>query len=119
MFDIDFILYRCDGQNDDPFRACFGCEEDLERKHFFNKYTNNKNNFSYNFIDRQTGERFRVTRRSRRLICSNRINRRSCRLRIDRAMELRDVTYMRALQSIQAEEYLSADDIDLIRYRFV
>ena len=43
-------LYRCDGQNDDPFRACFGCEEDLERKHFFNKYTNDKNNFKHGLL---------------------------------------------------------------------
>ena len=67
-------------------------------------------------IDRQTGETFRVTKLSRRLICLNRINRSSCRMRVDRAMELRMVNYMRALQVIQSEGYLSSDDFDIIRY---
>ena len=34
-------------------------------------------------------------------------------------MEIRDVTYMQALQVIQSEEYLSADDLDILRYHIV
>ena len=113
----NMIFYcRCDGPNDDPFRACFGCEENLKRSSFFHDYTYH---FYNGFIDRQTGERFRASRQSRRLICSNRIRRNSCRLRVDRAMELRSRTYMRALQFIQSEEYLSNDDLDLLKYQIV
>ena len=114
--DIWYFCYRCDGPNDDPFRACFGCEENLKRSSFFDNYTN----YFYNdFIDRQTGERFRATRQSRRLICSNRRDRNFCRIRVDRAMELRSRSYMRSLQFIQSEEYLSADDLDILRYHIV
>ena len=108
--------FRCDSPNDDPFRACFGCEEDLKQRSFFHNYTNH---FKEDFINRQTGERFRATRPSRRLICSNTINRNSCKIRVDRAMEIRDVTYMQALQVIQSEEYLIADDLDILRYHIV
>ena len=110
------FYYRCDGPNDDPFRACFGCEESLKRSSVFHNHTYH---FYNGFIDRQTGERFRASRQSRRLICSNRIRRNSCRLRVDRAMELRSRTYMRSLQFIQSEEYLSNDDLDLLKYQIV
>ena len=108
--------YRCDGPNDDPFRACFGCEETLKQRLYYNKYSNY---FYDNFIDRQTNEVFRRTKQSRRLICSNRIDRSSCRIRVDRSMELRDETYMRVIRFIQSEEYLSDDDLDIVRYYFV
>ena len=111
-----FLCYRCDGPNDDPFRACFGCEENVKQRLYHPKHSNY---FYYNFIDRQTNEVFRRTKQSRRLICSNRIDRSSCRIRVDRAMELRDVTYMRAIQLIQSEEYLSDDDLEIVRYYFV
>ena len=113
------LYYRCDGPNDDPFRACFGCEENTNENRYFNKYLNQPSYTYNNLVDRQTGETFRATQQSRRLICVDRLDRSSCRIRIDRAMEMRDITYMRALRLIQSEEYLSAEDFNLVRYYFV
>ena len=70
-------------------------------------------------IDRQSGERFQVTRQSRRLICRrNPFGGRTCKLRVDRAMQLRVATYARAQQFVQSEQYLSNDDVDFLRYFF-
>ena len=70
-------------------------------------------------IDRQSGERFQVTRQSRRLICRrNPFGGRTCKLRVDRAMQLRAATYARAQQFVQSEQYLSNDDVDFLRYFF-
>ena len=71
----------------------------------------------HNEIDRQSGEMFQATRQSRRVICGTGPNGgRRCRLRIDRAMQFRRITYGRAIQFIQSEQYLSNDDVDIIRY---
>ena len=68
-------------------------------------------------IDRQSGEMFQATRQSRRIICGTGTNGgRRCRLRIDRAMQFRRITYGRAIQFIQSEQYLSNDDVDIIRF---
>ena len=95
--------------SDDPFRACFGCENDTTRKNI------NHPRF-YRHIDRQSGEVFQATSQNRGVICGKdpQGNMR-CRLRIDRAMQLRRVSYGRALQFIQSEQYLGDDDISLIR----
>ena len=67
----------------------------------------------YNFIDRQTGEMFQTTRQSRRVICgTGPQGRQRCRLRIDKAMQFRRVTYGRAIQFIQSEQYLGDEDVD-------
>ena len=92
--------------SDDPFRACFGCENDTTRK----------NPRFHRHIDRQSGEVFQATSQNRRVICGKdpQGNMR-CRLRIDRAMQLRRVSYGRALQFIQSEQYLGDDDVSIIR----
>ena len=99
---------------DDPFRTCFGCEDAAvrARSHGPSYY-----DYAYNFIDRQSGERFQVTRQRRRLICTRNAGGggRSCKLRISRGMQLRTATYGRVQQFVQSEQYLSRDDIDIIR----
>ena len=71
----------------------------------------------YDNIDRQTGEMFQATSQSRRVICGMGPNGgQRCRLRIDRAMQFRRVSYGRAIQFIQSEQYLGNDDVDIIRY---
>ena len=59
---------------------------------------------------------FQATAQNRRVICSTgELGGRRCRLRIDRAMQLRRVSYGRALQFIHSEQYLGDDDVNLIR----
>ena len=59
---------------------------------------------------------FLATAQSRRVVCrSGLLGRRACRIRVDRAMELRRVTYGRGLQFIQSEQYLSDEDLSIIR----
>jgi len=60
---------------------------------------------------------FQGTAQSRRVICGighNGFQR--CRLRIDKAVQFRRVTYYRAIQFIQSEQYLNDEDQDSIRY---
>ena len=96
--------------SDDPFRACFGCENDTIRKNF------NHPRF-FRHINRQSGEVFQATSQNRRVICGkDPLGNMRCRLRIDRAMQLRRVSYGRALQFIQSEQYLGDDDVSIIRY---
>ena len=102
-------IFSCTMPNDDPFGACFGCEKDATRKQF------NHPNF-YTYIDRQSGEVFQATSLNRRVICGkDPLGNMRCRLRIDRAMQLRRVSYGRALQFIQSEQYLGDDDVSIIR----
>ena len=106
------ILYRrCRLPSDDRFRSCFGCEDSES----FRRYTTHRKHYDY--IDRQTGEMFQATRQSRRVICAAGENgdQQQCRLRIDKAMQFRRVTYGRAVQFIQSEQYLDNDDVDIIR----
>ena len=106
------MFFSCDHPNDDLFRACFGCQE-AERR-----YGPYPEEYHYNYIDRQTGEMFQATQQSRRVICgTGPAGRQRCRLRIDRAMQFRRVSYGRAIQFIQSEQYLSNDDVDIIRYK--
>ena len=71
------------------------------------------------YIDRQTGEVFQATSQNRRVICTRGPEGgQRCRLRIDRAMQFRRVSYGRALQFIHSEQYLGDDDVNLIRYYF-
>ena len=103
--------FSCTGVNDDPYRACFGCDTSTFEESAFHQ---NQKQFS---IDRQTGEMFQATQQSRRVICGQGQNGgQNCRLRIDKAMQFRRVSYGRAIQFIQSEQYLKADDVDIIRY---
>ena len=104
--------FSCTGANDDPFRACFGCDNaELEENSY---YHNHQKRFN---IDRQTGEMFQATTQSRRVICGEGPDGgQNCRLRIDKAMQFRRVSYGRAIQFIQSEQYLGNDDVDIIRY---
>ena len=105
-----YFLFSCAGPDDDPFMACLGCDES-NYDHYGNPYLSNH-------IDRQTGEMFQATRQSRRVICSENENgRQKCRLRIDKAMQFRRVSYGRAIKFIQSEQYLGDDDVDIIRRR--
>ena len=96
---------RCVSPEDDHFMSCFGCGT-----------TSSDYSFRYsNHIDRQTGEMFQSTSQSRRVICGvGPGGRQRCRLRIDKAMQFRRVTYGRAIQFIQSEQYLEDDDIELL-----
>ena len=112
------LYYRCVHPSDDPFRACFGCENAAAKTsydHYGNYYPDGYQDYN-NYIERQTGERFHVTRQSSRVVCRRECGRRKCKLRTDRAMQVRQVTYGKANQFIQSEQYLSADDLDIIRY---
>ena len=101
--------FSCTLPNDDPFKACFGCENDMTRR-------NIKNPRFHRHIDRQSGEVFQATSQNRRVICGkDPLGNMRCRLRIDRAMQLRRVSYGRALQFIQSEQYLGDDDVSIIR----
>ena len=79
------------------------------------KYDYRKYYEFHNFVDRQTGEVFQATAQNRRVVCvRGELGGLRCRLRIDRAMQLRGVSYGRALQFIQSEQYLGDDDVDAI-----
>ena len=110
------FLFRCSHPNDDPYTSCFGCESDVTIKVV--KSTHRYDYVSqqlYDTIDRQTGEMFQTTRQSRRVICGRgQQGRQRCRLRIDKAMQFRRVTYGRAIQFIQSEQYLQNEDVDPI-----
>ena len=89
--------------------ACLGCDES-NYDHYGNLYLSNQ-------INRQTGEMFQATQQSRRVMCKNVEGQQKCRLRIDKAMQFRRVSYGRAIQFIQSEQYLGNDDVDIIRRR--
>jgi len=102
---------NCTGQEDDPFRPCFGCEGFVARQIFGSDYYNDRER---SFISRQTGENFQTTKQSRRLICRN--GRQNCRLRVSRGMQLRKRTYARAQEFVQSEQYLTEEDTNILRY---
>ena len=104
-------FFSCTGPDDDPFRPCFACEGFAARKVYGSDYDYGVEN---NFISRQTGESFQSTRRSRRVVRGR--NGRA-RLRVDRAMQMRARTYARTQSFVQSEQYLSDEDVDIIRYR--
>ena len=72
-----------------------------------------------NVEERQTNEFFQATSQKRRLICRNtngiRLARSQCRIRVDRMMQLRIETYGRVQQFVQSENYLSPEDINIIK----
>ena len=104
-----FSSNSCELASDDPFRSCFGCDDDMTDIDETSKDYDN-------LIDRQAGEVFQATSQNRRVICGRGpLGGMRCRLRIDRAMQLRRVSYGRALQFIQSEQYLGDDDVDVIR----
>ena len=104
-----FSFNSCELASDDPFRSCFGCDDDMT------DIDETSQDYD-NFIDRQAGEVFQATSQNRRVICGlGPLGGMRCRLRIDRAMQLRRVSYGRALQFIQSEQYLGDDDVDVIR----
>ena len=108
---VIYFLFSCTSTNDDPFRSCFGCERANENLY----YANQRQSF-HSYIDRQTGEMFQATTQSRRVLCNRGTQgNRRCRLRIDKAMQFRRVSYGRAVQFIQSEQYLNNDDVDIIR----
>ena len=117
------ILNRCIDPADDLSTPCFGCgnsEKDIFQTNFDhhgNFFTNGYEEFGFS-IERQTGESFDATRQSRRLICRRGLEGargRSCRLRVDRMMQIRSISYRRAQQFVQSEEYLSEEDVNIIR----
>ena len=69
-------------------------------------------------MERQSGESFRATQQRMRLICprGSRTNGAGCRIRASRAIEIRQLPYRRIQKFIQAEEYLSGDDIEILRF---
>ena len=106
------LFYSCTLPSDDPFRSCFGCEDNANRKNYQHQKINS-------YIDRQTGEMFQATSQNRRVICiRGSEGGQRCRLRIDRAMQFRGISYGRALQFIHSEQYLGDDDVNLIRYYY-
>ena len=103
--------FRCIDPDDDPYRPCFACEGFTARKVYGKDY----DNFSRTkFMSRQSGEMFQTTRQSKRIVCSN--GRSNCKLRIDRAMQLRQRSYGDTLQFVQSEQYLTPEDTDIIRF---
>ena len=108
-----FSYYSCTGPKDDPFTACFGCTSNIkDEENVFNADYNQ----DFGNIDRQVRERFRRTKRSRRVICSR--LRTKCKIRIDKSIELRRRSYMRALEFVQSEEYLDQEDLDILKFFF-
>ena len=106
---ISCFFFSCTAPNDDPFKSCFGCEDDATSRN------DNRPKF-HTYTDRQSGEVFQATSQNRRVICGkDPLGNMRCRLRIDRAMQLRRVSYGRALQFIQSEQYLGDDDVSIIR----
>ena len=112
------IFPRCVLPSDDPFTSCFGCESEITIKIVKQKRYDYTHHEFDNFIDRQSEEVFQATAQNLRVICvAGATGRRRCRLRIDRAMQLRGVSYGRALQFIQSEQYLGDDDVDVVYRR--
>ena len=109
------LYYSCSNVNEDPFRACFGCDFRASAKssydHYGYFYSNGYQDYN-RYIERQTGETFQSTAQSRRVVCRGAVRaNRNCKLRVDRAMQLRQTTYGRSTQFVQSEQYLSDDDI--------
>ena len=108
---METIFYSCTSSSDDLYRSCFGCENESQNIY----YAHQRQSF-HTYIDRQTGEMFQATTQSRRVLCNQGAQgNRRCRLRIDKAMQFRRVSYGRAVQFIQSEQYLTNDDVDIIR----
>ena len=106
---ISYFVSAVKGVNDDPYRPCFQCESFTARDEV--------PDYAFSYIDRQAGEKFQVTQPRRRVVCRRGPSgQRLCRLRISRAMQLRQTQYASSLQFVQAERYLSTDDLDILKY---
>ena len=114
------LSYSCNDFGDDPFVPCFGCDNATPRNSFDGRHgfknANHKSDFL--FMERQSGESFRATQQRRRLICprGSRTNGVGCRIRASRAIEIRQLPYRRIQKFIHAEEYLSDDDLEILRF---
>ena len=111
-------FYSCNDVMDDPFLPCVGCDDSTPRSSFDrrNGFQNGHEDKSFEFKERQGGETIRATGQGKRIICSRGSRtRRRCRLRISRAIEYRRSTYFQFQRFIQAEQYLSSDDLQIIR----
>ena len=122
IFETIRHIFRCTDPVDDIFTPCFGCgnfQKDIFQTnfdHLANFFPNGYSDHGFS-IERQVGESFSATRQSRRLICrrGRQGTQRRCRLRIDRLMQIRSRTYKRANEFVQNEEYLSEEDLNIIR----
>jgi len=106
----------CSGPEDDPYRPCFACEGAQARKVYGADYYNY---IEYDIYGRQANENFQATRQSKRVLCrapAPNSNERICRLRVSRGMQLRSRSFARSQDFVQREQYLTEDDIDIIRY---
>ena len=128
---LGLIIYSCVDPMDDLFVPCFPCDNSFEtRLHNSTNYYGNgyEENFHPNGYDdyatvikRQTqetlgSETFQSTAQSRRVICRRTpAGARDCRLRVDRLVQLRGRTYGRSIQFVQNVEYLTQEDLDLVR----
>ena len=109
---LSIFYCSCNGKEDDIYRPCFDCEGFTARQVYGDNFDDA---IEYNYVDRQTNERFQATRRSGRLLCRQGANGEPvCRLRVNRAMQLRNRSYRRALEFVHAEQYLSQEDIDIL-----
>ena len=104
---------------DDPFQPCFQCENTAQERNFYKQgghqyfYARNR----YHYLERQSGERFEATSQSRRIICPRGTTRGSrCRIRVSRAIQFRRRSYPRTQRFVHAEEYISGDDLEIIRF---
>ena len=107
---------------DDNYIPCFGCDTSSSGilktnfDHYGNFYPYGFNDEYGNSIERQAREAFDTTRQSRRIICRRTpAGGRQCNLRVDRMMQVRQRTYGRAIEFVQNEEYLSEEDLNIIR----
>ena len=102
----------CNGKEDDIYRPCFDCEGFTARQVYGDDFDDAT---EFHLVDRQTAERFQATRQSRRLLCRQGANGEPiCKLRVNRAMQLRNESYRRVLEFVHAEQYLSQEDIDIL-----
>ena len=104
---------------DDPFQPCFQCENAAQERNFYTQgghqylYARNR----YNYLERQSGERFEATSQRRRIICPRGATTGSrCRIRVSRAIQFRRRSYSRTQGFVHAEEYISGDDLEIIRF---
>jgi len=122
LFEEDCQSSGCADPIDDPFTACFGCDN-VSSKTYQTNFDHDEQYYPQGYqdygdsIDRQAGESFKATQQSMRLVCrrSGAGGRQSCRLRIDRMMEVRNETYGTANLFFQDERYLSEEDLNIFR----
>lgn len=91
--------------------SCFGCDGETVSQ----KYDDKPHRYDYSLHgSKEEDNIFQVTAQNRRAICGvGPFGYQRCLLRIDRAMQLRRVSYQRALEFIQNRQYLLQEDVDL------